>query len=79
MGAAGVGVNASEIWGIEEELVRMRAFDASSKAVPCAYNPYGGKRVQQAWQRYSDSPSPQGVQQARQCARRVPVCPGACR
>ncbi|GGV19446.1 hypothetical protein GCM10010245_32940 [Streptomyces spectabilis] len=64
------GLNAAKSnWGIGEELVRMGAFDAPWRAVavrhaapavpnamPDAYNPDGGKRVQQAWQRYSNSP-----------------------
>ncbi|GAA2921644.1 hypothetical protein GCM10010446_02060 [Streptomyces enissocaesilis] len=58
--------------------MRMRAFATPSKAVPRAYNPVGGKRVQQAWQRYSTS---QWARlEAQQCARSGgPARPAACR
>ncbi|GAA1090294.1 hypothetical protein GCM10009577_10130 [Streptomyces javensis] len=54
----------------------MGAFNASSKAMPHAYNPDRGRRVQQAWQRYSASQRFQGTA-ARQYAPRVPQV--ACR
>ncbi|GEB50353.1 hypothetical protein SCA03_29040 [Streptomyces cacaoi] len=47
--------------GIEEELVRMRAYTVLRGAMPFAYNPDGGKRVKQAWQRYSESQRPLGA------------------
>lgn len=79
--------------GIEEELVRMRAYDAlpgalpvglgvarpDANVLPVAYNPDGGKQVQLAWQRYSNSQ----LRAAQPCARPAgpacPVRPAACR
>ncbi|GHE72586.1 hypothetical protein GCM10018785_45920 [Streptomyces longispororuber] len=80
---------AADIWGLGEELVRMGAIDAPRKAAhvrhaahampnatPDAYNPDGGKRVQQAWQRYSNSPRAA----RRHCARPAGLAyPAACR
>lgn len=34
---------------------RVRGALADAKETPDAYNPHGGKRVQLAWQRYSNS------------------------
>ncbi|SER48199.1 hypothetical protein SAMN05421870_10254 [Streptomyces qinglanensis] len=36
----------------------MTACGVFSRTVPVAYNPDGGKRVKQAWQRYSESQRP---------------------
>ncbi|GGW96035.1 hypothetical protein GCM10010353_09070 [Streptomyces chryseus] len=56
----------------------MRAFTAASKAVRRAYNPDGGKSVQQAWQRFSTSQWSRFA--ARQCALSAdPARPAACR
>ncbi|GAA2462407.1 hypothetical protein GCM10010273_54770 [Streptomyces lavendulocolor] len=81
---------ARDIRGIGEERVRMRANVAPSKAAACAYNPDGGKRVQQAWQRFSTSqrwsrsapvrPEPgRSSAWARYAPSGVPVSPAACR
>ena len=79
--------------GIEEELVRMRAYEALAGALsvapgvarpdanvmPVAYNPDRGKRVQLAWQRYSNAQ----LRAAQPCARPAepawPARPAACR
>ncbi|BBC35406.1 hypothetical protein SGFS_067000 [Streptomyces graminofaciens] len=70
-------------WPVVPTDVRIVPTDARSdaKVMPVAYNPYGGMRVQQAWQRYSTSlryrrGAPPFVQSA------VPACPvrpAACR
>jgi len=58
----------------------MRAFGSASvvlpdvKVMPVAYNPDGGKRVQLAWQRFSNSPS-----YVRSADPVCPACPAACR
>ncbi len=76
----------------------MRAFDALPVVLPDAggrwtvpdgadvtpgtYNPYGGKRVQLAWQRYSTSQRPVARRSGRLAARSGPawpVRPVACR
>ncbi|GAA4705894.1 hypothetical protein GCM10023324_70490 [Streptomyces youssoufiensis] len=65
-------------WGIEGGSLRMGATAALLGTAPRAYNPDGGKRVQQAWQRYSASQQPWGAA-AQQCARRARVPLAVCR
>ena len=52
-----------------------------ANVMPVAYNPAGGTCVQQAWQRYSNSPRYR--QGARPCVHpadsAAPACPAACR
>lgn len=62
---------------------RVRVALVDAEVTPDAYNPHGGKCVQLAWQRYSNS---QWRPSARPCGRREPYSdpvrparPAACR
>lgn len=56
---------------------------AAAKVTPGAYNPYGGKRVQLAWQRYSTSQRRAARPYGRPVRPADPACPArpaaACR
>ncbi|GAA3567276.1 hypothetical protein GCM10022295_56500 [Streptomyces osmaniensis] len=85
------------MWDIREERVGMWAFDARSVVLPRVragadvgakvtsgtYNPPGGTRVQQAWQRYSTSVRRPAVRPyGRPAGPSDPACPvrpAACR
>lgn len=62
---------------------RVRVTLVDAKVLPDAYNPYGGKCVQLAWQRYSNSPwRPSARPSGRRAAPSGPVRPArpaACR
>ncbi|GGX49804.1 hypothetical protein GCM10010321_78420 [Streptomyces chartreusis] len=85
------------MWDIREERVGMWAFDAQPVVLPRVraaadvgakvtsgtYNPLGGTRVQQAWQRYSTSVRRPAVRPYGRPAgpsdHACPVRPAACR
>lgn len=62
---------------------RVRVALADAKVTPDAYNPHGGKSVQLAWQRYSNSQwRPAARLSGRRAAPSDPACPArpaACR